>query len=142
MLDLRVDPSSHVPPSVQLVDAVLDAVAAGVLEPGSRLPSVRTAAVDALVNPNTIAKSYKELERLGVVTGRNGSGVFVREDARAAARELRRAATLAAFERAAAEALRIGHGVGELEQRLHRLDRQAGKNGGRKRPTTTRGSHR
>lgn len=118
MLDLRVDPSSHVPPSVQLVEAVLDAVAAGAMPAGSRLPSVRTAAVSALVNPNTIAKAYKELERLGVVDGRNGSGVFVREQGQQAARDLRRAATLVAFERAAEEALRAGHALRDLEERL------------------------
>ena len=54
MLDLRVNPSSHVPPSVQIVEAILDAVASGLLEAGSRLPSVRTGAVEALVNPNTV----------------------------------------------------------------------------------------
>jgi len=121
VLDLRVDPSSHVPPSVQLVDAVLDAAAAGGLPAGMRLPSVRTAAVSALVNPNTIAKAYKELERLGVVEGRNGSGVFVRTGGPDAARELRRAATLGALERAAGEALRAGHSLAELEQKLREV---------------------
>ena len=121
MLDLRVDPSSHVPPSVQLVDAVLDALAAGDLPGGSRLPSVRSAAVSALVNPNTIAKAYKELERLDVVAGRNGSGVYVREGGAEVARELRRSATLGVFQRAAREALRAGHAPGDLEECLRDL---------------------
>ena len=121
MLDLRVDPSSHVPPSVQLVEAVLDAVAAGALPAGSKLPSVRTAAVSALVNPNTIAKAYKELERFEVVEGRNGSGVYVREQGAETAVALRRVATLSAFVRAASEALRAGHAPQELEERLRDL---------------------
>ena len=126
MLDLRVNPASHVPPSVQLVDTVLDAVAAGVLAEGSRLPSVRTAAIEALVNPNTVAKAYKELERLGVVAGRNGSGVFVCEGGAFTARELRRAATIEAFERAASEALRAGHDAEELRLRLAELVKGTG----------------
>lgn len=132
MLDLRVDPTSHVPPSVQIVDAVLDAVSAGVLGPGDRLPSVRTAAVDALVNPNTISKSYRELERLGVVASRNGSGVFVRGDGPKAAKDLRRDATLTAFERAAVEALRVGHDIEQLGALLREVAGGAVLGGGKR----------
>ena len=63
----RVDPASHVPPSVQIVEAILDALARGRFEAGDRLPSVRALAVDVLVNPNTVSKAYAELERLAVV---------------------------------------------------------------------------
>lgn len=128
MLELRVDTASHVPPSNQLVDAVLDAVAAGALAPGSRLPSVRAAAVQALVNPNTVAKAYKALEQLGVVEGRNGSGVYVRALGAEIAADLRRAATLVAFETAAAEALRAGHPA-ELLREVLRARTENGEKG-------------
>ncbi|MEZ5989051.1 MAG: GntR family transcriptional regulator [Planctomycetota bacterium] len=118
------------PPSVQLVDAVLDAVASGLLLAGDRLPSVRNAAVQALVNPNTVAKAWKELERLGVVVARNGSGVYVRAQGGGEAQELRRSATLTAFDRAAVEALRAGHGERELLDRLRGLVAEAQPAGG------------
>ncbi len=74
---VRVDPHADVPPSRQIVEAVLDAVARGEWGPEDRLPSVRALAEEAMVNPNTVGKAYRDLEGLGVVEGRNGSGVFV-----------------------------------------------------------------
>ena len=76
----RVNPASHVPPSVQIVEALLDALARGTFAAGDKLASVRAFAVEVLVNPNTVSKAYAELERLDVVAGRNGSGVFVTEN--------------------------------------------------------------
>jgi len=107
----RVDPGAHVPPSVQIVEAILDRLAAGRFAPGDRLPSVRSLAVDVLVNPNTVGKAYAELERLGVVEGRNGSGVYVTDVGPARATELRRAATLAELADAVRRARRAGHGA-------------------------------
>jgi len=74
-----VDPSKGEPLFQQLVDAVKRAVATGALEPGDRLPSVRELAADLLINPNTIAKAFRELETDGVTTTRKGTGTFVAE---------------------------------------------------------------
>jgi len=104
-----VDPGADVPPSAQIVGAVLDAVASGRLPAGAQLPSVRGLAAEVRVNHNTVTKAYRELEGLGVVEGQNGRGVFVTERGPSVARAERGAATLAAFRRAAAEALRAGH---------------------------------
>ena len=114
----RVTTSSDVPPSRQLVEQVLDAVAAGRLGPGEALPSVRALAAEALVNPNTVGKAVRDLEALGVVVGRNGLGVFVTEEGPAIARARRGAATLATFERALHEALRAGHEPESLAARV------------------------
>ena len=110
----RVDQSSVVSPSRQLVEAVLDGVAAGSLKPGDKLLSVRALAAEALVNPNTAARAYRDLEQMGVVEGRNGRGVFVTGQGPAIARGLRVKATLAAYKRAVAEALRAGHDANAL----------------------------
>ena len=115
---VRVDPRSDVPPSRQIVDTILDAVSRGELGPRDRLPSVRGLAEEALVNPNTVGKAYRDLELLGVVEGRNGSGVFVTEDGPEIASGERRRSTLDAFRRAAAEALRAGHDVDQLASAL------------------------
>jgi GntR family transcriptional regulator len=122
-VNCRVDLSSAVPPSRQIVEAVLDAVAAGALAPGARLLSVRALAAEALVNPNTAARAYRDLEAMGVVAGRNGLGVFVTDKGPAVARRVRERATLEAFARAAAEALRAGHAIEDLLERLEGVKR-------------------
>ena len=108
MNGFRVDPHAQVPPSRQIIEAVLDAIAARRIDVGERLPSVRTLAVDVRVNPNTVSRAYGELERLDVVAARNGSGVFVAPDGPPRAAALRREATRTAFERAVHGALRAG----------------------------------
>lgn len=108
-MNVRVDPHSLTPPSQQLVAAVLDAIAAGELAPGDKLPSVRGLASDALVNPNTVIKAYRDLEHLGATEGRNGSGVYVTAAGPDVAKALRLAETLATFQQATAAALRAGH---------------------------------
>ena len=122
----RVDARSDVPPSRQIVEAVLDRVATGALTPGDRLPSVRALAEEALVNPNTVGKAYRDLESMGVAEGRNGSGVFVTDGGPALAREARRRGTLATFRRAALAALRAGHEAESLRQAVVGIETKEG----------------
>jgi GntR family transcriptional regulator len=72
-----IDPSAPPPPSEQLADQVRFAVAAGRLAVGQRLPSVRALAAQVRLNPNTICRAWRELEREGVVVARRGQGMFV-----------------------------------------------------------------
>ena len=88
-MEITVNPTSAVPLAHQIVEAVLDAVAAGEISSGDRLPSVRSLAAQALVNPNTVGKAYRELEHRGVVSGRQGAGVFVTEGGPGRARQAR-----------------------------------------------------
>lgn len=117
-VEWTVDPDADVPPSRQLVEAVLDAIANGVLEPGAQLPSVRAMAAEAMVNHNTVARAYHELERLGATEGVNGVGVFVTLRAPEVAAAERKAATLITLRRAVAEALRAGHGFEDVQRLL------------------------
>ena len=73
----QCDASSRTPIYRQLLEQVREAVARGRLEPGERLPSVRQLSKQLVVNPNTIARAYTELERLGILNTRPGLGVFV-----------------------------------------------------------------
>jgi GntR family transcriptional regulator len=66
---------------VQIENTVQFAVASGRLKAGDRLPSVREAADMLNVNPNTVAKSYRDLEIMGVVYTRRGMGVFISKGA-------------------------------------------------------------
>lgn len=120
-MHVRVDPHSLVPPSQQLVTAVLDAIANGELRPGDKLPAVRVLAEQVLVNPNTVGKAWRELEHLGVTEGRNGAGVFVTVGAVDVARGLRLADTLAALQDAVRAALRAGHAGAVLRDVLEGL---------------------
>lgn len=117
-MDWVVDPDADVPPSRQLVELVLDAIATGEIEPGAQLPSVRTMAAEAMVNHNTVARAYLELERLGATEGVNGRGVFVTLSGPEVATAARRGATLAVLRRAIAEALRAGHTYDDVQRLL------------------------
>ncbi len=123
----HVEPQSDVPPSKQLVQQVLDAIARRDLDVGDCLPSVRGMAAEALVNPNTVGKAYRELEALGVTEGRNGSGVFVTKDGPKIAKEERSKDTLQAFEQAVLGALSAGHGLAKLTQLLGKVAAHAGR---------------
>jgi GntR family transcriptional regulator len=66
-----------VPIYLQIVNQVKYLVAAGRLSPGEELPPIRTLAEQLLVNPNTVARAYRELELAGVVTKRRTAGTYV-----------------------------------------------------------------
>ena len=68
---------------VQIENCVQFAVASGHLKPGDKLPSLQEAADKTKVNLNTVAKSYRDLEVLGIVYSRRGSGVFIQNGAEA-----------------------------------------------------------
>jgi GntR family transcriptional regulator len=73
----RLDTKSGVPTYLQLVDQVRRGLLLGYLCDGDQLPTVREVAAALVVNPNTVAKAYRELERAGLVTPRAGQGTFV-----------------------------------------------------------------
>lgn len=74
----RVDPDSRVAPYRQLHTTVVDAVRAGRLVPGQRLPTVRALAAHLAIAANTVAAAYRSLEEAGVVEGRGRAGTFVK----------------------------------------------------------------
>jgi GntR family transcriptional regulator len=73
----RPNPSSGVPVYRQLIDQVRHAIETGALRSGEQLPGTRTVAEDLVMNPNTVAKAYQELEHQGVIEMRKGLGAFV-----------------------------------------------------------------
>ena len=113
----RPNPSSGVPIYLQLMEQVKHAIETGALRPGDQLPGIRPLAEELVINPNTVAKVYRELEHEGVVELRHGSGAFVAKNARAGrlADTLRRAQGLVA---ATVERLRA---QGLSEEEIRRL---------------------
>src|SRR4051812_34975475 len=77
MMLFRANPSSGVPIYLQLMEQVKHAIETGALRHGDQLPGIRPLAEELVVNPNTVAKAYRELEHDGVIELRHGAGAFV-----------------------------------------------------------------
>ena len=80
MLSIRISQDDGTPIYQQLMRQVKLLAATGRLAPGEQLPSVRKLAEQLLINPNTVARAYRELEAMGVVSSRRGAGVFVSDE--------------------------------------------------------------
>ncbi|WP_367322186.1 GntR family transcriptional regulator [Streptomyces sp. HUAS ZL42] len=78
MVEYRIDRHSGVATYVQIVQQTKQALRLGLLEPGDKLPTAREVVEATAINPNTVLKAYRELEREGLVEARRGLGTFVR----------------------------------------------------------------
>ena len=78
MMILAIDPKSAVPPFEQLRQQILSAISTGQLVAGNRLPPVRKLADELGIAPNTVARTFRELEQAGVVETKGRHGTFVR----------------------------------------------------------------
>ncbi|MEU7278804.1 GntR family transcriptional regulator [Streptomyces sp. NPDC045431] len=79
MVEYRIDRRSGVATYLQIVQQTKQALRLGLLEPGDRLPTAREVVEATAINPNTVLKAYRELEREGLVEARRGLGTFVRK---------------------------------------------------------------
>ena len=77
----RPNPSLGVPIYLQLMEQVKHAIETGALRAGEQLPGIRPLAEELVINPNTVAKAYRELEHEGVIELRHGAGAFVSSQA-------------------------------------------------------------
>lgn len=108
-----IEPDSPVPTYEQLRAQIATMIAAGVLEPGRQLPSIRQLAGDLGVAPGTVARAYKELEQAGLVGGRGRGGTVVRKPATTIDAQHELAAAARAF---AVRARHLGADVEEAGQ--------------------------
>src|SRR5205809_3508380 len=99
----RPNPSSGVPIYLQLMEQVKHGIETGALRPGEQLPGIRPLAEELVINPNTVAKAYRELEHEGIIELRQGAGAFVSsgipEKARAASFRAAQTVVTAAIEK-------------------------------------------
>ncbi|MCX4455127.1 GntR family transcriptional regulator [Streptomyces sp. NBC_01340] len=84
MVEYRIDRRSGVATYVQIVQQTKQALRLGLLEPGDKLPTAREVVEATAINPNTVLKAYRELEREGLVEARRGLGTFVKRSLGAA----------------------------------------------------------
>jgi len=77
MIEFQLDSASGVATYLQLVQQVHQALQLGLLEPGDQLPTAQQVVAKLVVNPNTVLKAYRDLEREGLVRARPGMGTFI-----------------------------------------------------------------
>ena len=123
-MEFSIDPSSRLPIYRQLGDQIREAAARGKLRPDERLPSVRELSRSLVVNPNTIARVYTELEREGVLNTRPGIGVFVARPCIELSPKLRRQRLAEAIDRCLTEAVHLGFTAEEVVALVSEMAKQ------------------
>jgi len=113
-MQLQVDSASRQPIYRQLVNQLREAVARGKIAVGERLPSVRQLSRELVINPNTVARVYTELEREGVLNTRPGLGVFVAEPKAELSKKARRQRLVESLDQFLTEAVHLGFTAGEV----------------------------
>ena len=76
-MQIRIDNASSRPVYRQIIDHIKRDIALGRLIKDEKLPTVRQLAAQLAINPNTIAKAYRQLEQQGIITTRPGTGAFI-----------------------------------------------------------------
>jgi GntR family transcriptional regulator len=111
---LHISTASRLPIYQQLAQQIREAIARGELRPEASLPSVRQLSRELVVNPNTVARAYTELEREGLLISRPGRGIYVaqpRNDLTRAARDRR---LMEQLDRWLTEAVHLGYAADEV----------------------------
>jgi GntR family transcriptional regulator len=113
-MEFRIDAAARQPIYRQIVEQVREAVARGRVAPEERLPSVRELSRTLVVNPNTVARAYSELEREGLLNTRQGLGVFVAAPKIELTKKARKERLLEILDRLLTEAVCLGFTADEV----------------------------
>ncbi len=119
---IHLSPNDGVPVYLQIVHQFKYLVACGRLTPGDELPPIRTLAEQLLVNPNTVARAYRELESAGLVTTRRGAGTHVSDAGSPMARRERLDILSRRIDALLAEARQMDVGFEEILDLVRRRD--------------------
>lgn len=124
MLPLRIDSANGVPIYLQMIEQIRYQMARGVLKPHEELPSVRELAGQYLINPNTVARAYRELERDGLIYKKRGLGTYVAERDVTISREEKLVIVRDLLDRALVQGVELELSPEEMEQMIReRLSR-------------------
>ncbi len=104
----QVEYHSGIPVYRQIINQACAAVAAGTFQPGDQLPTIRVLSERLHVNPNTVAKAYRELELKGIIVSERGSGSFIQAPPAAPAPREKKATLKKLYHRLLAEAASSG----------------------------------
>lgn len=121
-MDIHISPHDGVPIYLQIVNQVKYLVASGRLESGAEMPPIRTLAERLLINPNTVARAYRELEMAGVVEKRRTAGTYVSDAGSPLARRERLKILAERIDALLAEARQMNVGAEELVHLIKQRD--------------------
>lgn len=121
-MQIHIAPNDGVPIYLQIVNQVKYHVASGRLKPGEELPPIRVLAERLLINPNTVARAYRELETAGVVTKRRTAGTYVSGTGSPLARRERLRILTQRVDALIAEARQMDIGVEEVVELILKRD--------------------
>lgn len=119
---IHVSPDNGVPIYMQIVSQLKYLVASGRLSPSDELPPIRALAEQLLINPNTVARAYRELEQAGILVSKRGSGTFVSDGGSPLARRERLRIVSERVDALLAEAHQLGIDTDELIQVIRKRD--------------------
>ena len=122
-MQLHISPNDGLPIYLQIVNQVKYLVASGRLAAGAELPPIRTLAEQLVVNPNTVARAYRELEAAGVVTTRRGAGTHVSDAGSPLARRECLAVLTERIDALLAEARQMNVGTEDVLDLVRRRDK-------------------
>ena len=105
---IKVDTSSFIPIYEQIKKEFKKEIFRGDLKPNDPLPSIRDLATELLINPNTVARAYRELEMEGVIYTRRGKGCYVSDDSTQLMTEERKSILIQSFDELIEEAKKFG----------------------------------
>ena len=123
-VQIHISSGDGVPIYLQIVNQVKYLVASGRLSPGEELPPIRALAERLLINPNTVARAYRELETAGVVTKRRTAGTFVSEGGSPLERAVRLEILTGRVDTLLAEARQMDVSTDEVVELIHRRERE------------------
>lgn len=123
-MQIHISSSDGVPIYLQIVNQVKYLVASGRLEPGEEMPPIRVLAQQLLVNPNTVARAYRELEAAGIVTKRRTAGTYVSDAGSPLERRERMRILTERIDALLAEARQLGVSTEQVFDLIRRRDRQ------------------
>lgn len=113
-MQIHISTADGVPIYLQIVNQLKYLVAAGRLSAGEEIPPIRVLAEQLLVNPNTVARAYLELERAGIVVKKHGSGTYISDSGSPLARKERLKILHQRADALLAEASHLGVNMPEL----------------------------
>jgi GntR family transcriptional regulator len=121
---LHVNIRSGVPIYVQLIEQIQHALEVGTLAPGDSLPSVRELASELSIAPNTIAKAYNELQRMGLIESRAGKGTVVLGEVEETIRAKQQEALIERLQAVVHDASKLGMSAKTLQQNFEQAVQQ------------------
>lgn len=113
-----IDLKNGVPIYVQLKDGLKSLIVAGFYSEGSQLPTVRQMAIELKINSNTVAHSYNELEREGIISTQQGRGTFVCGLPNRLKSDIREQQLDAMLDRLLSDAFALGYGLKDIFDRI------------------------